>query len=155
MNIKKILWPTDLSENAARALPLVNSLAEKYQADVFLLYVAENLKEYGHFWGRPSHFLDDWQKEVVKEAESRMEQICRSDLGGCPNYRTQVVTGDPAQEILRTIENEGVDLVVMATHGHGWATHEHAGYVFGSVSEEVVKNAPVPVLTINPVKQKT
>jgi hypothetical protein len=31
MDIKRILWPTDFSENAGQALPLVTSLAEKYQ----------------------------------------------------------------------------------------------------------------------------
>ena len=33
MDIKRILWPTDFSENSSQALPLVTSLAEKYQAE--------------------------------------------------------------------------------------------------------------------------
>jgi hypothetical protein len=36
MEINKILWPTDFSENAASALPLVTSLSQKYQAEVHI-----------------------------------------------------------------------------------------------------------------------
>jgi nucleotide-binding universal stress UspA family protein len=39
MEIKKILWPTDFSENAAMALPLVTSLTQKYGAEIHILYV--------------------------------------------------------------------------------------------------------------------
>ena len=37
MEINRILWPTDFSENAGQALPLVTSLAEKYQAEIHIL----------------------------------------------------------------------------------------------------------------------
>ena len=39
MELKKILWPTDFSENSAHALPYVGSLTEKYQTEIHLLYV--------------------------------------------------------------------------------------------------------------------
>ena len=149
---KKILWPTDFSDNASRALPYVNSLTRKYQAQIYLLYVAQDILNYQHFWGPPASTIKEWQQKLIQAAEKRLEQICHESLEGCPYYHKIVVVGDPAREILRAIEDLGVDLVVMATHGHGWATHEHGYRVFGSVSEEVVKNSPVPVLTINPFK---
>jgi nucleotide-binding universal stress UspA family protein len=52
--------------------------------------------------------------------------------------------GDPAKEILKFIDYEKIDLVVMATHGM------KAHFPFGSVTEKVVKNAKAPVLTISP-----
>jgi nucleotide-binding universal stress UspA family protein len=50
--------------------------------------------------------------------------------------------GDPAQEILKLIDKEKVDMVVMATTGH------KGHFRFGSVAEKVVKNSKVPVVTI-------
>ena len=50
MKLEKILWATDLSENAAAALPYVTLLAEQHQSEVHVLYV---LEEIGHF---PFHF---------------------------------------------------------------------------------------------------
>ena len=55
--------------------------------------------------------------------------------------------GDPAQEILSLIEKEGVDLVVMTSHG------EQGNYRFGSVTDKVVRNSAVPVTTI-PIEPK-
>ena len=50
--------------------------------------------------------------------------------------------GDPAHEILKAIDKEEIDLVVMATRGATGKFH------YGSVTEKVVKNSPVPVLSI-------
>jgi nucleotide-binding universal stress UspA family protein len=65
------------------------------------------------------------------------------------------VVGDPAKEILRFINEQKIDLVVMATHGHGEETGEKIKHFpFGSVSEKVVRNSPAPVLAINPLRQQ-
>ncbi len=55
----------------------------------------------------------------------------------------------PAQKILETAKKESVDVVVMATHGR------KGHFAFGSVTEKVVKNAPVPVWTVRPIEIKT
>jgi nucleotide-binding universal stress UspA family protein len=47
MEIKKILWATDLSENAGKALPLVTSLSERYQTEVHVVYVLEEVRHFG------------------------------------------------------------------------------------------------------------
>ncbi|MEJ5376934.1 MAG: universal stress protein [bacterium] len=154
--IKKILWPTDLSENSALALPLVTSLSQKYGAQIHLIFVAEDIDQVVNFYGQdhpgPVKEFKEW---VMRKATKRMEEICQAELGGCPYYQKRILVGDPAQEILKYVEQEGIDLVVMATHGHGASTHEHrpGQAVFGSVSEEVVKNSPVPVLTVTPPRK--
>ena len=71
-------------------------------------------------------------------------------MQGYPNFQKRILSGDPAQEILKTIESEGIDLVIMGTHGRKGLEH----IFFGSVAETVVKKLPVPVLTINPYKLK-
>jgi nucleotide-binding universal stress UspA family protein len=54
--------------------------------------------------------------------------------------------GDPTAQILKLIQAEDIDLVIMGTHGRKGMEET----IFGSVAENVVKKAPVPVLTINP-----
>jgi nucleotide-binding universal stress UspA family protein len=61
-----------------------------------------------------------------------------------------IVSGDPATKILASIEPEGIDLVVLGTHGRRGLEHT----IFGSVAENVVKQSPVPVLVVNPHKVK-
>ena len=54
------------------------------------------------------------------------------------------------EEILKTIDSEGINLVIMGTHGRKGLDHT----IFGSVAENVMKKSPVPVLVINPYKMR-
>jgi nucleotide-binding universal stress UspA family protein len=63
-------------------------------------------------------------------------------LEGCPLYIKHIVIGDPANEILKFVDTEKVDMVVMASQG------QKGHFSFGSVAEKVVKNSKVPVTTI-------
>jgi nucleotide-binding universal stress UspA family protein len=150
---KRILWPTDLSDNAAQALPLVTSLTQKYDAEIHLLFVAEDISQVINFYGEDHPGpVEEFREWLIQKARKKMDALCEKSLGGCPLYHKVFRVGDPAQEILKTIREAHIDLVVMATHGHGASTHQHTegGAAFGSVSEEVVKNSPVPVLTVSP-----
>jgi nucleotide-binding universal stress UspA family protein len=143
MKIDKILWPTDFSNSAEKALNHVNSLADKYQAEVHVLHVVEDIAHheswYGEFDGGHADKLMTWEEKLGKK---RLDQICSKYLDGCPLYIKHVAIGDPAEEILKLIDKESVDTVVMATRGR------KSVFDFGSVAEKVVKNAPVPVVTI-------
>jgi nucleotide-binding universal stress UspA family protein len=143
MEVKKVLWPTDFSDNAAKALPYVTSLGEKYQTDVHVLYVIPELGLHEPWYGEfdRSHIdkIHEWEK---KTAERRLNEICERYLKGCPMYIRHIAFGDPAEEILGLIDKEKMDMVVMASHGQKGRFH------FGSVAEKVVKNSPVPVFTV-------
>ncbi|MCL5024295.1 MAG: universal stress protein [Nitrospirae bacterium] len=120
MEIRKILWPTDLSANAAYALPYVSSLGEKYQAEVHLLFVVEDVHQFDHFYGDASPaFLREFQEKLVRKGEEYLSTVCTNILSGCPLYKRHITAGDPAREILKYAGGEKVDLIVMATHGHG------------------------------------
>jgi len=148
MEIKKILWPTDFSDNSNSALGYVQSLSKKYDAEIFLLYVAEDLADYGKWYGEltPDHAqkLRDWE---VPLAEKEMDSVCEKELAGCPLFHKVIEVGDPASKILEVADREGVDVIIMATHGRS------GQFQFGSVTEKVVKNAKIPVWTTRPKGQ--
>ncbi|MGA3114652.1 MAG: universal stress protein [Syntrophobacteraceae bacterium] len=146
MEIKKILWPTDLSKTAAEAQQYVSFLSQVLQAEIHLIYVAEDLSRFEHYWGTgpdPKH-TRELQEHEMAAAKKRLEDLCREHLSGCPMYHIHILMGEPAQEILKAIETIGVGLVIMATRGLKDI------FPFGSVAERVIKNSPVPVLTVNP-----
>ena len=62
MEIKRILWPTDFSENAAKALPYVTSLSEKYGSEIHILYV---MKDYPSFGAHYGDFDPDEQEKMT------------------------------------------------------------------------------------------
>ncbi|MDZ7695360.1 MAG: universal stress protein [Deltaproteobacteria bacterium] len=143
MEITKILWPTDFSGNAEKALDYVTSIGEKYQTEVHVMYVIEELGYHEPWYGEfdRSHIdeIHDWER---KTAEKRLNEVCENYLKGCPMFIKHVAIGDPAQEILNLADQEEVDMIVMASRGRKGQFH------FGSVAEKVLKNSTRPVVTI-------
>ncbi len=75
----------------------------------------------------------------------RLEAIAREKLAGVP-HEIFVATGNAAPEILNLTAEQDIDLLVMGTHGRTGLKH----FLLGSVAERVVRESPVPVLTIHP-----
>ena len=67
MKLNKILWATDLSENAAAALPFVTNLAEQHQSEVHALYVLEEIVHFGAWYGDFDRTHLDRMKEMERE----------------------------------------------------------------------------------------
>ena len=149
LEIKRILFPCDLTANASKILTYVLSLAEKYDSTICLFHVVQDL----HAWGAlyvPHTSLALDQEKLMEAAERLMDEVCDEHLQSCPNFQRRIVAGDPADEIMKIMESEQFDLVVLGTHGRKGLEHT----IFGSVAEKVVKKSPVPVLTVNPHKVK-
>ena len=143
MEIKRILWPTDFSENAALSLPLVTSLSQKYNAEIHILYVMKDYPAFGVHYGD----YDPEEKEVMEKkekemAEKRLDELCEKFLNECPLYIRHVRVGDPAKTILEFIKEQAVDLVIMASRG------SESHFDFGSVTDRVIKYAGKPVLIV-------
>jgi len=141
--VNKVLWPTDFSSSSEKALPYVTDLTQKYGAEIHVLYVIEDIAHHESWYGdfEKTH-VDKLMQWADKSAKKRLDQVCQKYLDSCPLYIKHVAVGDPAQEILKLINKEKVDLVVMASHG------TKGNFRFGSVAEKVLKNSPVPVTTI-------
>ena len=148
MEVSKVLWPTDFSSSAEKALPYVTDLTQKYGAEIHVLYVIEDIAHHDGWYGEfDKTHIDKLMEWADKSARKRLEQVCEKYLDSCPLYVKHIAVGDPAQEILNLINEEKVDLVVMASHG------AQGNFRFGSVTEKVLKNSPVPVTTI-PVEKE-
>ena len=143
MEMKRILWPTDFSSSSEKALPYVTSLTQQYQAEIHVLYVIEDIAHHESWYGDFNKTnVEKLMEHADKSAKKRLDQICNKYLEGCPLYIKHIAVGDPAQEILKLIKSEKLDMVVMASHG------QKGNFRFGSVAEKVLKNSPVPVTTI-------
>lgn len=131
-------------------LPYVLSASEKYNGMIYLLHVVEDVRSFGSGYidEIPHDHLDRFQQEAAEAANKAMDRVCDQQLQGCPNFQRKMLSGDPATEILKLIDSEGIDLLIMGTHGRRGLEH----VIFGSVAENVVKKSPVPVLMINPYK---
>ncbi len=152
MDIRTILWPTDLSKNSLKAAPQVMSLATRYQARVIMLYVGTDLMAHDMSYGFPGEeHLKNFQKWELEQAKKKMEGVCDKDLKACPQLQVRLVTGDAAAEILKMVTAEKADMIVMTTHGKGAENVDRKDPAFGSVALKVIKGASVPVTLVNPL----
>lgn len=135
VSLRKILMTTDLSVYSLAALPYMKALAFTGDRKLFLLYVAEITS----IQGRGHH-------RTLDEARTALEEFAGREVSPELGMRMVVRTGSAAEEIKRFAEDEGADLVVMATHGRTGLRH----MVLGSVAEKVVRISSVPVLTVKP-----
>lgn len=148
MNYKKILFPIDFSECSPKLTPYAIDMARKCDAKLYLLYVVNTMARFGFMWVAIPPSLTKIDEDIASTARKNMKAFCRDHLEGFTNYETGVVIGDPSEDILKFAQNEGIDLIVMGTHGRKGLERT----VFGSVAERVVRGASCPVLTINPHK---
>lgn len=154
MEIRTILWPTDLSKNSLKAAPHVNSLAEKYQAKVIVLYVGVDLMSQLMAYGYPSEdHIKNFQSWELEQARKKLETVCQQELKACPLLDVRLVQGDAATEIVKAVKNEKADMVVLSTHGRSADDVDKASPEFGSVVKNVIANCPVPVTLVNPLQK--
>ena len=152
MDISTILWPTDLSEASRQALPWVETLAAKLGARVHVPHVVVDNTRYDGYYGHPHldtvQAMHEWE---LRESRQRLENLCQERLGGWPGWEVGVAIGSPAAEILKAASSLNAGLIVMTPHGQGGMDYEEP-YVLGGVTDKVVRQAPVPVLVVNPAR---
>jgi nucleotide-binding universal stress UspA family protein len=143
--IRSILVPIDFSVHSKNALKYAVPLAEKFNASLHLVYVVEPTI-YPADLGFGQVVLPGVEEELREKGEGELDALRRREIGKRVKATTAVRTGNPHQEILREAEEKGVDLIVVATHGHSGVEH----MLFGSTADRIVRRSKVPVLTIRP-----
>ncbi len=144
---KKILFPVDLSEVSPKLVPYVKEMAATFGAEVHLLFVARILQHFASIYV-PHPSVNKFEAEIVKGAEQKLHEFVEEQFES-DSCTARVVLGDPAEEILNYAQAEGIDLIIIGTHGRKGLER----IIFGSVAERVLKKSPVPVLTVNPYRR--
>ena len=144
---KKILFPVDLSEVSPKLVPYVKEMAATFGAEIHLLFVARILQHFTSIYV-PHPSVSKFEAEVVEGAEKKLQEFVEEQFES-DSCTARVVLGDPAEEILNYAQAEGIDLIIIGTHGRKGLER----IIFGSVAERVLKKSPVPVLTVNPYRR--
>ena len=139
---KNILFATDFSEVSQHALLHALAMAKRYDSKLTVLHVAPPETQ-TPIPMEPVPLELDWQKKKAAVSLARLEDF--EPLHMYP-HETVLKQGNPWLEMVGTIEDKGIDLIVLGTHGRGVI----GTLVLGSVAEQVLRHAMCPVLTIGP-----
>ena len=153
-NPKKILVPVDFSEISEGVVRASAEIAKKWDSEILILHVAQETdhlptipapshRELGEKHGLVLPSRSQLLENAQLELEGRLEVMARTAADGL-KVRTVVVWGSPVEQIVRTAGAGDCDLIVMATHGRGGLSR----FLLGSVTEQVIRRAPCPVLAI-------
>jgi len=143
--IKKILFPVDFTFSTDKILPYVREMAQTFDAKLYIIHVVRSAEEFAGF-DMGAAWYSSLERDLMKGAEKSMKRLAAEKLDDLGEVDTHIAVGDVVDEIINYVKKQGIDMIIIGTHGRKGLEK----VMFGSVAEGVIKEAPCPVLTINP-----
>lgn len=107
-NIARILFPVDLSPASPKLVPYVRTMAEKFESEIHLLFVARRFQHLSNMYV-PDPEIYTFEQEVFEGAGRRLDEFRHEYFMMPPNIKTPMVSGDPPEEITSYTETEELD----------------------------------------------
>ena len=148
VTFKRILCPVDFSPSALQALGFALDLARQADGRVTLLHVVEWLAEDEPRASVPFS-VPEFRRHVVEDAQERLRNLVAEESRTWVEIDDVFVFGRAHREILRAAETKPADLIVMGAQGRGGIDLA----LFGSTTQQVVRGARCPVLTVRGWRQ--
>jgi nucleotide-binding universal stress UspA family protein len=133
--IRRILVTTDFSEGTSEAMAYAFSIAQECQAQISILHVIGDIG---------ADTSGEYREILITELGDQLAKLIPDEARMWCDVKTRVETGLPFQVILRILEKENIDLLVMNVHRKRHRNHS----LLDSTAERVVRAAPCPVLMI-------
>lgn len=147
---KKILFCTDFSENADYAFDFAYGIAKRDQGLLYILHVIpENFHETFFELLIPRNTVNKLHTIIKEDVKRRHNNHYAKKIGNTITYKIVTKSGREDEQILTFAHREGIDIMVIGTHGRTGIEHAF----FGSVAEKVLRHSPFPVLVI-PCRKK-
>ena len=148
--IKKILAPADMSSLCIPGIRFALELAQWQQSEV-LIYNVLTVEETPFPQGTEEWVAKQTELPKLKKSLDQRKKLLENfiseefaDLLANANVRQEVEIGTPYKRIVDKAAAEGVDIIVMSTHGRTGLAH----MLIGSVTERVLRRAPCPILAV-------
>ena len=138
---RRILVTTDFSDGTPDALRYAFSVAQENDSQITLLHVVHDVA---------ADVSGKYRDSLIKGVDKQLLDLVPPEARNWCDVNTRVETGVPYRIILRMLEDENIDLLVMNIHGKGMLDRA----LLGSTAERVVRAASCPVMLIPPLKRK-
>ncbi len=145
MSYRKLLVPLDGSDLSAQALEDAAVLADAFGSEILLIGAIDLTAGMYDVYSEAFSPVD-LKAQLEKFLEGALDRAAEQLEGQGIRVRRFLRVGVPHDEIADLADEEGVDLIVMTTHGRKGITH----LLLGSVAEKVIRTAPCPVLVVRP-----
>ena len=139
---QKILCPVDFSDYSVLALRYATALAREYEAQLFVYHSVPDLEQVlTYLEGNYSSTVCDM---LFSNAKDKLEQFVAKVVPEAGEAMQKIGAGSPSEAILKVSQEEGVDLIVMGTHGKTGMD----AFWSGSLTPVISDRSPVPLLLV-------
>ena len=144
IKLQKILVPIDFSEKSLHAFRYGREFAVRFQTELHLLHVMQDLVAVVPEPGLAFAPQGDYMRDLRVSTEKAMREFIDDHAPQGVQIVQELREGPPFVEIIRYAREAEIDLIVMGTHGRTGLAH----VLLGSVAEKVVRKANCPILTV-------
>ncbi len=142
---RNILFPTDFTPHARSALKYAAAFAREGRGRI-VLFSVQSANVPANLMTLPERLLENQDSQWLLQMRHEVADLLRDPLFDGLEVEPVIVEGEPASEIANAVREYGIDLVTVVTHGRRGLSRA----LFGSTAEEIIAEAPCPVLTIRP-----
>lgn len=144
--MKKILVPTDFSQEATHAVNLGVEMARKFDAELHLLYIAEvPVASFNAMGDSSFNPMDNiYTVQLIGSVKKKMKQLTQKEEFEGLKISTHIEVGSPYQGISSHLKKHEFDIIIMGSQGSS-GTEE---LLIGSNTEKIIRNAKCPVITV-------
>ncbi len=142
---RNILFPTDFTTHARAALKYAAAFARSGGGRV-VLFSVQSAKVPANLLTLPERIFEDQENRWLLQLRAEVKELLGDPLFDGLEVDPVIVEGEPAPEIARAVRKYDIDLVTVVTHGRKGLSRA----LLGSTAEEIIAEAPCPVLTIRP-----
>lgn len=142
---RNILFPTDFTSHARAALKYAAAFA-RHGGGRIVLFSVQNAKVPDNLLTLPDHIFEEHENQWLLQLRAEVKDLLADPLFEGLEVEPVIVAGEPAPEIARAVRDYNIDLVTVVTHGRKGLSRA----LWGSTAEEIIAEAPCPVLTIRP-----
>jgi nucleotide-binding universal stress UspA family protein len=144
--MKTIVAALDFSDASTPVLQTAADIAQAFGATLKLVHIVEPEPTYSAYGFTPEEFpaIHTFQKEARARAEKALEVQKSKVPGNVASVETHLLEGNPLHVLLDFAQDQGADLIVLGSHGHGVV----ASVLLGSVAEGMVRKAEIPAMIV-------
>ena len=143
-DIKRILVVSRSTKHCRKAVHYGISLAKKYNSKLYVLHVIHDPFSV-EGWNLPIPSLKQEYEKLVEKARADIDRIIKSERADGLEITEWIRDGKPVDEIVATVKEDKIDLVIMSAHEEGRLEH----YLFGRTVEELTRKMPCSIFLVN------
>lgn len=142
-DINRILVVSRMTSYCGKAVHYGVSLAKKYGATLFVIHVIHD--PFGvEGWNLPLLNLEKSYQNLLKKTRQKLDGIIKNETRNGMSIEVLMPKGDPTDEIVKTVKEKNIDLLIMLAHEEGHLEH----FLFGKSNNELVRRMPCSILLV-------